>query len=311
MFMNEDTPADPSVAPVTMGEIIFDCAEAEFEEKVLKASMERPIIVDFWAPWCGPCKQLMPLLESAVQAAGGEVSLAKINLDENQQLGQMLRVQSVPAVFAFFQGRPVDAFQGVIPESQIKAFIAKLVTAARSAKPEAIDIPEGLKSAEAALASADLETAQSLYAQILEQDESNVRAFVGLVRTMIAGGQIEYAAAMVENAPEEITKQSIFTEAKTALELAQNTPSGESAALQAAVDSAPDNHRARYDLAVAQFAEGSREAALDNLLHIIEADREWNEEAARTQLLKFFEAMGHGDPLTMSARRKLSSILFS
>ena len=311
MFMNEDTPADPSVAPVTMGEIIFDCAEAEFEEKVLKASMERPIIVDFWAPWCGPCKQLMPLLESAVQAAGGEVSLAKINLDENQQLGQMLRVQSVPAVFAFFQGRPVDAFQGVIPESQIKAFIAKLVTAARSAKPEAIDIPEGLKSAEAALASADLETAQSLYAQILEQDESNVRAFVGLVRTMIAGGQIEYAAAMVENAPEEITKQSIFTEAKTALELAQNTPSGESAALQAAVEGAPDNHQARYDLAIAQFAEGSREAALDNLLHIIEADREWNEEAARTQLLKFFEAMGHCDPLTMSARRKLSSILFS
>jgi len=187
MFMNEDTPADPSVAPVTMGEIIFDCAEAEFEEKVLKASMERPIIVDFWAPWCGPCKQLMPLLESAVQAAGGEVSLAKINLDE----------------------------------------------------------------------------------------------------------------------------KSIFTEAKTALELAQNTPSGESAALQAAVEGAPDNHQARYDLAIAQFAEGSREAALDNLLHIIEADREWNEEAARTQLLKFFEAMGHGDPLTMSARRKLSSILFS
>lgn len=311
MMMNENTPNLASPSSQTMDEIIFDCAEMEFEEKVLKASMERPIIVDFWAPWCGPCKQLMPLLESAVQGAGGEVALAKINLDENQQLGQMLRVQSVPAVFAFFQGRPVDAFQGVIPESQIKVFIAKLVTAARSAKPDAIDIPESLTAAEAALASADLATAQSLYAQILEQDESNIRAFVGLVRTMIAGGQIDYAAAMVENAPEEISKQSMFAEAKTALELAQNAPTGESAALATAVEKSPNDHQARFDLALAQFAEGAREEALNNLLHIIEIDREWNEGAARAQLLKFFEAMGHGDPLTMSARRKLSSMLFS
>lgn len=307
MILDDNTAA----IKTSTADLIFDCGEMEFEEKVLKASMERPVIVDFWAPWCGPCKQLMPLLESAVNAAGGEVALAKINLDENQQLAAMLRVQSVPAVFAFFGGRPIDAFQGVIPESQIKEFIAKLVTAARSSKPDAIDIPEGLKQAESALSAGDLGTAQSTYAQILEQDQNNVRAFVGLVRTMIAGGQIDYAAAMVENAPEEITKQSIFAEAKTALDLAQNEPSGESSALQTSVDKNPNDHQARFDLACAQFSEGAKEQAFENLLNIIEADREWNEDAARQQLFKFFEALGHSDPLTMAARRKLSSLLFS
>lgn len=307
MLIDENTPdTNAPTAP-----LIFDCGEMEFEQLILKASVERPIIVQFWSPRSAQCLQLTPLLETAVTAAGGEVSLAKINLDENQQLGQMLRVQSLPAVFAFFGGRPVDAFQGVLPEGQIKAFIAKLITAARNAKPDAIDIPEGLKAAETALAAGELDTAQATYAQILEQDESNVRAFVGLVRTMIAGGQTEYAAAMVENAPEEITKQSMFAEAKTALELAQNAPTGESASLLAAVKKSPDDHQARYDLALAQFSEGAKEDALNNLLHIIEADREWNDEAARIQLLKFFEALGHGDPLTMAARRTLSSILFS
>ena len=290
---------------------IFEVSTADFEERVIKASLETPVIVDFWAPWCGPCKQLMPILEKAVMAAKGEVILAKVNLDENPELAQALRVQSVPTVFAFYGARPVDAFQGVVPESQIKAFIDNLIKAARQNQPDAIDIPDALKTAAGALAENDLQTANMLYAQILQQDENNVSAYVGLVRTFIAAGQIDQAQQLVDNAPEAIAKDLNFSEAKTALDMAQTMPKGDLEELIKKAQDNPDDHNAQIDLAEAQFASNMREQAIETLLASIEKDREWQDGEARKTLLKFFEAMGHSDPVTIEGRKKLSRILFS
>jgi len=298
-------PAEPSAATV------FDVAAAEFEDRVLRASMDKPVIVDFWAPWCGPCKQLGPMLEAAVNSAAGKVLMAKVNLDENQELAAALRIQSVPTVFAFFGGRPVDAFQGVQPEKKIRAFIDKAAALARQAQPDALDIPDALKAAAQALAAGDAGTAHRLYTQILSEDRGNGPAYAGLVRTFIAAGQEAQAAELVENAPENIKNNPGFEEAKTALELAQNAPKGGPEKLARKLSKDPDNLQLRFDLALAEFAAGYREQAIDNLIEIIRRNREWNEEAARKQLLKFFEALGGVDPLTVAGRKKLSSILFS
>ena len=292
-------------------EIIFDASIADFEQKVIMASMERPVIVDFWAPWCGPCKQLTPILEKAVTAAKGEVLLAKVNMDENQQLAAALQVQSIPAVFAFLGGRPVDAFQGAQPESAVKAFIDKLVKIYRQNQPDSVIIPEALQQAAQALAAKDLGKAQELYMQILSQDENNTPAYVGLIRLFLAAGQIEQARGWVENAPPEISKQVSFSEARTALELALAAPKYSLAELEAKLAKKPNDHQTRYDLALAQFTAGAREEAIESLIAIIEAKRGWNEDAARLQLLKFFEAMGHSDPVTIAGRKKLSRLLFS
>lgn len=290
---------------------VFDAGAADFEQKVLAASMEHPVIVDFWAPWCGPCKQLGPILEKVVNAANGAVSMAKVNIDENQELAAALRIQSIPTVYAFFQGRPVDAFQGSVPESQVKAFIDKLVQLAKANAPDAIDIPEALKGAAQEIANGDFQTAQAIYAHILGQDPQNIQAYVGLVRAVIAGGDLKQAEQLIRNAPPEIAKQPAFSEAKTALELAQNKPSGSTAALLKKIEADPNDHQSRIDLAAADFAEGRREQAIEHLLESVRRNRGWNEEAARKQLVRFFEAMGHADPLTVESRKKLSSILFS
>lgn len=291
---------------------VFEAGAQDFEERVLKASMEKPVIAYFTAPWCGPCKQLGPVLEAAVNAVGGKVSMAKINIDDNQELAAALRIQSVPTIFGFFQGRPVDAFQGAVPESQIKAFIDKLLEAARQGQPDALDIPEALKMAATALAEGELKAAHVIYADILQQDEKNAQAYVGLVRVFIAADQLEQASELVENAPEDIAKESTFGEAKTALELAKNKPD-ESTLLKlgADVQNNPDDHQKRLELGQAQFSAGQKEDAIETLIEIIRRDREWNDEAARKELLKFFEALGYADPLAVQGRKKLSSLLFS
>jgi len=301
----------PSATQAATGETIFDVGIDDFEAKVIMASMQTPVLVDFWAPWCGPCKQLMPTLEKLVNEQGGKLLLAKVNLDDNQQLAAALRVQSVPTVFAFFQGKPVDAFQGNQPESQIKAFLAKIMEVARQGQPDALDIPEALKAAAEELANNNVQTAHAIYTQILQEDQNNAPAYAGLIRTFIAAGQTEQAQEMVNQAPAEIQKTPAYQEAKTALELANLAPAGDQGDLQNTVEKNPEDHQARFDLANAQFASGDKEAAMNNLLTIIEKNREWNEEEARKQLLKYFEALGHTDPLTLQMRKKLSSLLFS
>lgn len=292
---------------------IFDVTANEFQTRVLEASMQMPVLVDFWAPWCGPCKQLMPILESEVEAAGGEVILAKVNIDEEPQLAQALQIQSVPTVMAFFQGQPVTGFAGARPSSDIKKLIAQLVTLSRSAKPDAIDIPAALAQGAQSLADNDGETAQAIFIQVLEQDPANVDAYNGLIRSLIALGAIEQAQQYVQAAPDVIAKHPSFAAAKTALELAlaAESASGELAPLAKKLEQNPSDHQARFDLAQAQFGAGQKEAAIDNLLEIIAKDRTWNDEAARKELLRYFEALGFADPLSVQGRKKLSRILFS
>lgn len=299
-------------AQTGQGAQIFDVTTMDFEEKVMKASMEKPVIVEFWAPWCGPCKQLMPVLEKVVGETGGAASMAKVNIDDNQELAQAMQIQSVPMVFAFFQGQPVNGFQGVKPESEIKAFIDQVVQMAKQAQPDALDVPQTLSAAAEALSQNDFPGAQNLYVQILQQDEKNVAAFVGLVRTFIAAGQLDQASGMIENAPDEISKDPQFEAAKTALELAQGGDSNiDLAMLEKAVADKPDDLQAKFDYSTGLFSAGKREEAIDQMIDIIGADREWGDDKAKEQLLKFFEAMGPSDPVTIDGRRKLSRILFS
>ena len=298
-------------APKSKAAQIFDVTINDFEDQVLKASMNTPILVDFWAPWCGPCKQLMPILEAEVRAANGAIKLAKINIDENPELAQAMQVQSVPTVLAFFQGQPVTGFQGAQPASQIKSVIHQLVKLAKQNAPDALDIPEALKGAALALAEGDPATAQSIYAQILHQDPDQVEAYCGLVRTFITAGQLDQARVMIDNAPDKIANHPNFQAARTALELAMNAPSGDLAKLQQNVQQNPDNHQAKLDLAQAQFAAGQKEAAMDTLLQSIVQNKEWEDGAARKMLLNFFDALGPADPLTISGRKKLSRVLFS
>jgi putative thioredoxin len=308
------TPSKPKTEPTQSASgSIFDATTQDFQDRVVTASMDIPVLVDFWAPWCGPCKQLMPVLEAEVEAAKGEVLLAKVNIDENPELAQALRIQSVPTVMAFFQGQPVTAFTGARPASDIKNLIAQLVKVARSAKPDALDIPAALKEAATHLAAQDFAAAQQVYIQILQQDENNVDAYTGMVRTLIAAGAMDEAESLVTQAPEATAKHPNFAAAKTALEIAKGA--GEAAAklkpLLKKVESAPEDNQARFDLAAAQFAAGDKGAAIDNLLEIIRRDRAWNDEAARKELLRYFEAMGFADPLSVDGRKKLSRLLFS
>ena len=290
---------------------IFDVGTVDFEDKVMRASMDGPVLVDFWAPWCGPCKQLMPLLEKIISEYKGQIKLAKVNIDEQQELAMALRVQSVPMVFSFIGGQPVNAFAGAKTESEIRAFIDELLKASGQAPEDQIDVTQALKEAAQALANNDLHIAQGLYVQIMTQDENNVDAYTGLIRTFIAGGQLEHAQEMINEATDVIKKDPQFEAAKSALDLAQNVPVVDYSELENKLSANPKDHAVRFELAMALFSAGEKERAIDELVEIIRVDKKWEDEKARVQLLQFFDALGPVDPLTIAGRRKLSSVLFS
>ena len=295
------------------GDLVKDANTASFRADVLDASMQVPVIVDFWAPWCGPCKQLGPIIEKAVKDAKGAVKLVKINVDENQELAAQMRIQSIPAVYAFFQGRPVDGFVGAQPESALKQFIQRLAKMSGGGEPGPNPIDEALEHAEGALKEGDHEAASAIFAQVLEHEPENVKALGGMARCCIAVGELDQAKTFLSQVPAASANDPAIAGARAQLELAEagQKSAGQSQELRARVDANPKDFEARFGLAQALFAGGDREGGVDQLLEIIRMNRAWNEEAARKELVKFFEAMGPTDPLTLSARRRLSSLLFS
>jgi putative thioredoxin len=303
----------PAAAPGNAAPI-KDSSLTTFAADVLDASMEVPVIVDFWAPWCGPCKQLTPLLEKAVTDAKGKVRLVKVNIDENPEIAQQLRIQSIPTVYAFRNGQPVDGFMGAIPESQVKQFIQGLTAggAPGPAEAEGPDIEGALSMAAQALASHDVSTAAQIFGEILQEEPGHPKAVAGLARCYLESGNLERAKQTLGLVrPDGQSDEAIrAVEAELALkEKAANA--GDVGPLKARIAADPADLEARLQLATVLDAKGDRDGAIDELLEIIKRDRKWNEEAAKKQLLTLFEAMGPMDARTIQARRRLSSILFS
>ena len=286
------------------GDLIKDGTDASFVADVIEASKETPVIVDFWATWCGPCRQLGPSIEKNVLAAKGKVKLVKIDIDANPQFAGQLRVQSIPAVFAFVGGRPVDGFMGALPDSQVKQFVDRI---AGQAPANAVD--ELLAMAKESLEVGDIGGAAQAYAQVLQAEPDNVKAIGGLARCYLTGGDPERAAEIAAMAPAD-AKDADLDSVRAALALAEEGPS-ETGAFEQRLAKDPNDHEARYEIAKALAARGAWAEASDHLLTIIAADREWNDEAARKQLLTIFEAAGAGSDITRAGRRRLSSILFS
>ncbi len=289
-------------------DLIKNGTTATFMADVVDASRDQPVVVDFWAPWCGPCKTLGPALERAVRDSKGAVRMVKINIDENQELAQQMRIQSIPAVYAFKDGRPVDGFVGALPESQVKQFVQRL---GGPAGPSPVE--QALAMAKEALSAGDTARAGNIFGQILQHEPDNVEALAGLARALIARGELKKAKQTLERVPAESASHAEIAAARAALELAEagEKAKGALGELRERVQRDPKDFQARFDLATALFGAGEREAAIDALLEIVKQNRAWNEEAARKQLVKFFEAMGPADPLTVATRRRLSSILFS
>lgn len=287
--------------------VIKDTSAATFARDVLDASRDVPVIVDFWAPWCGPCKQLTPVLEKLVAAANGAVRLAKVNIDENPDIARQLRIQSVPTVYLFKNGQPVDGFMGALRESEVKAFIEKW---AGPGGPSPVDAL--LKQAKAALEAKDLAGAAQAYAAILQESPGEVQAVAGLARCYLQAGDLKRAEETLALTPPESRSAPEITSVQALLTLAKEAGSaGDPAALEARIAADPKDHQSRFELARAHLARGEREAAIEALLEIVQRDRGWNDEAARKKLLTLFEAFGPEDPLTVSGRRRLSSLLFS
>lgn len=293
--------------PEPQNDLIKDVTEADFMAEVVDASMTVPVLVDFWAPWCGPCKTLGPQLEAAVEAAKGAVKMVKVNVDQNQRIAAQLRVQSIPTVYAFWQGQPVDAFQGAVAASEVQAFVKRLAELAGDG-----GLAEAIEAAEAMLAEGAVDDAAQTFAAILEEDPANVAAYAGLVQCHIAKGDLDEAEAVLNGAPAEIAKAAPLEAAHAQLELArQAAGAGPVAELQAAVDANPDDLQARFDLALALQASNRMAEAVDMLLEIFRRDREWNDGTAKQQLFTIFEALKPNDPVVLNGRRKLSSMIFA
>ncbi|MDE2578078.1 MAG: thioredoxin [Hyphomicrobiales bacterium] len=291
---------------------VADTTTATFRADVLTGSMTQPVLVDFWAPWCGPCKQLAPVLEKAVAATAGKVKLFKMNIDDHPSIAQQLGIQSIPAVIAFEKGQPVDGFMGALPEGKIKEFLDRLLSGAGGGGLAAEDA-EALKQAEALLQAGDGAGALEIAADIAQAAPENVEAVSLLLRAMTQLGQADQAQKIFDSLPEKLRNDAGLKQAQAALATARQAQAvaGQTDALRAKVDSAPEDRQARFDLALALAAEGDREGAADALLYIIKRDRAWNEDGARKQLLQFFDTWGPTDDATKTARRKLSALLFS
>lgn len=292
-------------------DLIKDTTEATFMQDVVEASQTTPIIVDFWAPWCGPCKTLGPQLEAAVTAAKGAVKMVKINVDEAQAIAGQLQIQSIPTVYAFFKGQPIDGFQGALPESEIKAFVDKVIKAAGGEAP-GDTLADAVEAAEEMLAEGAATDAAQTFAAILGEDPNHAGAYGGMVRAHIAMDALDEAEALLNGAPIEISKAPELEAAHAQLELArQAADAGPVADLTAAVEANEGDHQARFDLAQALYANNDAAAAVDHLLELFRRDPEWNEGAAKTQLFTIFDALKPNDPIVLNGRRKLSSMIFA
>jgi putative thioredoxin len=298
---------DVGVAAATADGLVRDTTTQTFRKDVLEESRRQPVLVDFWAPWCGPCKQLTPILEKAVRSARGAIKLVKMNIDEHPAIAGQMGIQSIPAVFAFVNGQPVDGFMGALPESQVMAFLERLTK--QEIRNEEKEL---LKSADAALVAGDAAGAAELYSEVLAGDPANVHALAGLARSYLEAGSIEEAKHTLAQVPEAKRNDTAVAAARAALEVAEQAAHlGPVAELEQKVAANPLDHQARFDLAIALNGNSRRQEALDQLLEIVRRDRKWNDDAARKQLVQFFEAWGPTDEHTMSGRRRLSSILFA
>jgi putative thioredoxin len=289
------------------GDIIKDVTIATFAKDVLEASRKTPVLVDFWATWCEPCKVLTPILEKVVRSYGGRVRLAKVNIDQNQTLANQLRIQSIPTVYAFRDGRPLDGFQGAQPESMVRAFIDRLI-----GEEAAMDAAAAIAAADQALEAGDLQGAAEVYAAVLQEDPQNVAALAGLARCYLKSGDTARAEQTLGLVPPDKQETGPVASVRAALELAKAAgKAGDLGKLKAKVEAEPANHQARIDYAIGLAAAGNKAEASAQLLESFRRDRKWNEEAARKQLVKLFDAWGPKDPATLEGRRKLSSMLFS
>ena len=302
---------DLNLSPAPDADLIKDGSEATFMADVVEASQTVPVIVDFWAPWCGPCKTLGPMLEDAVRAAKGAVKMVKVNADEAQQIVGQMQIQSLPTVFAFFKGQPVDGFQGALPQSEVKAFVDRVIKAGGGEAPGET-LNEAVAVAEEMLTDGAAQDALDTFSAILGEDPNHAAAYGGMVRAYIALDQLDAAEGHLNGAPIEISKSPELEAAHAQLQLArQAANAGPVAELQAAVDANPDDSQARFDLALALQASGDTQGAVDQLLTLFGKDREWNESAAKTQLFTIFDALKGNDPIALNGRRKLSSMIFA
>tara|TARA_B100000749_G_scaffold124786_1_gene95723 strand:+ start:400 stop:1329 length:930 start_codon:yes stop_codon:yes gene_type:complete len=306
-IINTETPdAGAGNGSIPVGDIIKDSDTNNFSTDVIDQSTKIPVVVDFWAPWCGPCKQLSPTLDKLAREYGGKIQLVKINVDENQELATQMRVQSIPMVVAFKDGQPVDGFAGALPESQLRQFFEKLTGS------EGSPIEQALEKASMMVANGDTQNAAEIYSQILAQDPINAASHAGVAKCLIEAEGIEKAQAYLKGLDADILNKEEVKSVLAAIDLEHaSTDTEETDSLRQKLDTRPDDPQLRYDLAIALYGDGCSEEAINILVELVKTHKTWNEEAARAQLLKIFEALGHSDPITIEGRRKLSVVIFS